>query len=50
MTTLSTEPLHADFGARVLDVDLAADLDAETIDAIRAAVDEYSFLCFPSSR
>jgi alpha-ketoglutarate-dependent 2,4-dichlorophenoxyacetate dioxygenase len=44
---LRVEPLHRDFGARIAGVDLAQDLDDATTEAIRAAIDEYSFVCFP---
>ncbi|MPY75255.1 MAG: TauD/TfdA family dioxygenase [Alphaproteobacteria bacterium] len=47
MATLTIEPLHPEFGARITGVDLRARLPAETVDAIRAAIDDYSFLCFP---
>ncbi len=45
--TLTYEPLHPDFGARVTGVDLREPLSEETFAEIRAAVDTYSFLCFP---
>lgn len=41
------EPLHDDFGARLLEVDLARDLTPETVAAIAAAINEYSLLVFP---
>ncbi len=44
---LRIEPLHPDFGARVTGVALDRALPDETVEAIRAAIDEYSFLCFP---
>lgn len=47
MATLTIEPLHPEFGARITGVDLRGALPAETVDAIRAAIDGYSFLCFP---
>ncbi|MCG8544827.1 MAG: TauD/TfdA family dioxygenase [Alphaproteobacteria bacterium] len=47
MTSLSIEPLHADFGARITAIDVSGPLADETVADIRAAIDDYSFLCFP---
>lgn len=47
MTALEIEPLHQDFAARITGVDITRELDDSTVQAIRNAVDEYSFLCFP---
>ena len=47
MATLRIEPLHPEFGARITGVDLREPLPAETVGEIRAAIDDYSFLCFP---
>ena len=47
MNRLDIEPLNAPFGARMTGVDLTADLPEETLEAIREAIDTYSFLCFP---
>lgn len=47
MATLTIEPLHPEFGARITGVDLRGPLPAETVNEIRAAIDGYSFLCFP---
>lgn len=47
MTTLQIDALHADFGARATGLDLRTELDGETVEKIRNAIDEYSFLCFP---
>ncbi|MDF1719806.1 MAG: TauD/TfdA family dioxygenase [Minwuia sp.] len=44
---MQLEPLHADFGARVTDFDISQPLDAERRAALMAAIDRYSFLCFP---
>lgn len=44
---MKIEPLHDDFGARVLDLDLTGTLTPELIEAVHAAVDEYSVLLFP---
>jgi len=44
---LRFEPLHPDFGARVLGVDLTASLSEEVVRQIREAIDTYSLLCFP---
>ena len=48
MAALTIEPLHADFGARITGVDLCAPLSDESVEEIRVAIDEYSFLCFPN--
>lgn len=47
MTTLTTEPLHPDFGVRITGVDLSAPVSEETREEIRAAVDTWSFVYFP---
>ncbi len=47
MATLNFAPLHTDFGARVTGVDLRTPLSPDVLDEIRAAIDTYSFLCFP---
>lgn len=47
MGQLKIEKLHDDFGARITGVDLSGPLDAETVEAIREAVDDHSFLVFP---
>jgi alpha-ketoglutarate-dependent 2,4-dichlorophenoxyacetate dioxygenase len=44
---LTIEPLHPDLGARITGVDLGAPLAQDAVDAIRAAIDDFSFLCFP---
>jgi len=44
---MDIEPLHPDFGARVTGVDLGAPLDGRSLSAVRRAIDDYSFLCFP---
>jgi len=46
VTSLDIEPLHAELGARIAGMNLRNDLDADRLDAIRAAVDTYSFLVF----
>ena len=46
MATLDLDPLHADFGARIHDVDVTGELSAELVEAIRDAIDTYSFICF----
>ena len=48
MAQLVIEPLHERFGARVLGVDVTAELGGDTIDALRAAIDEHSVLCLPA--
>ncbi len=47
MSRLDIEPLNAPFGARVTGLDLTADLSGEVVEAIREAIDTWSFLCFP---
>jgi len=47
MSPLAIEPLHAEFGARIAGIDLREPLKDEAVEAIRAAIDDYSFLCFP---
>lgn len=48
MASLSITPLHQDFGARITGADLRQPLSEEIVDEIRAAIDNYSFLCFPN--
>ena len=47
MNCLDIEPLNAPFGARITGLDLTAELSEEVVEAIREAIDTYSFLCFP---
>lgn len=47
MATLQTRPLHRDFGAEIRGLDLSEPLDVETVAAINAAIDAYSFVVFP---
>jgi alpha-ketoglutarate-dependent 2,4-dichlorophenoxyacetate dioxygenase len=47
MAMLTIEPLHSEFGARITGIDLREPLSAAAVEEIRAAIDEYSFLCFP---
>jgi len=46
MTSLHIEPLHPDFDARISGLNLKTDLQGECLDAVREAVDTYSFLLF----
>lgn len=46
MTTLTIEPLHPEFGARIRGIDLRNDLDADRLEQVREAIDTYSFLLF----
>lgn len=46
MASMTFESLHPELGARVNGVNLRRDLDAATLEEIRAAVDTYSFLVF----
>ena len=48
MSDLHIEKLHPDFGARITGVDITVALAPETVQAINAAIDEYSFVCFPN--
>jgi alpha-ketoglutarate-dependent 2,4-dichlorophenoxyacetate dioxygenase len=47
MTSLTIEKLHPDFGARITGVDLRAVPPEEVLAEIRAAIDDYSIVCFP---
>ncbi len=47
MAMLTIEPLHSEFGARIAGIDLREPLPAAAVEEIRAAIDDYSFLCFP---
>ena len=47
MSRLDIEPLNAPFGARITGLDLTADLSEEAVEAIREAIDTWSFLCLP---
>ncbi|WP_417513161.1 TauD/TfdA dioxygenase family protein [Minwuia sp.] len=40
-------PLHEEFGTTLTGIDLKAPLSAPQIEAIRVAIDEHSFVCFP---
>jgi alpha-ketoglutarate-dependent 2,4-dichlorophenoxyacetate dioxygenase len=45
--SFSVEPLHGEFGARISGINIARSLDDAIVAEIRAAIDEYSFLCIP---
>ncbi len=47
MTKLRIEKLHEDFGARISGIDLREKLTEADVEDIHAAIDTYSFLCFP---
>jgi len=47
VAALTFEPLHEEFGARVEGIDFRAPLSDEAVGELHAAIDEYSFLCFP---
>ncbi|WP_422002025.1 TauD/TfdA dioxygenase family protein [Reyranella sp.] len=47
MNALYYEPLHPEFGVRLRGADLAGPLPPELVEEIRAAIDRYSFVCFP---
>ncbi|MEM8686344.1 MAG: TauD/TfdA family dioxygenase [Pseudomonadota bacterium] len=44
---LTIENLHPDFGARITGLDLNTDLSDEVVAELKAAIDDYSLLCFP---
>ncbi|MDA1098466.1 MAG: TauD/TfdA family dioxygenase [Proteobacteria bacterium] len=50
MAVLRIEPLHEDFGASVWGIDLRQPLASERVMEIQAAIDRYSFLCFPEQQ
>ena len=50
MGSLDFEPLHPDFGAKVMSVSLVGDIADETVEEIKKASDTYSLLCFPINR
>ncbi|MDP7067908.1 MAG: TauD/TfdA family dioxygenase, partial [Acidimicrobiales bacterium] len=43
---MEIEPLHDDFGARITGVDLTGTLTSDLVEAMHAAIDEYSVLLF----
>ena len=43
---MEIEPLHDDFGARITGVDLTGTLTSDLVEALHAAIDEYSVLLF----
>ena len=47
MSQLSYEPLQSEFGVRIRGVDVGAPLAPDLVAEINAAVDRYSFVCFP---
>ena len=47
MSRIVFEPLHEEFGARVLGVDLVLGLRPDTVQSIHDALDTWSLLCFP---
>lgn len=47
MTDWTIEPLHHDFGARVLGADFSETPDAAMATRVHALIDEYSFVLFP---
>ena len=47
MSNLQLQPLHEEFGARVLGLCLTDPLSDQTVGAIRNAMDEFSLLLFP---
>ena len=47
MDQLRYEELHPEFGASLRGIDLGKPLTPDVIQEINAAVDRYSFVCFP---
>jgi len=47
MPIFDCEPLHAEFGARIIGVDMSASLNDAMMEELKAAIDTYSFLVFP---
>ncbi|MDP6268421.1 MAG: TauD/TfdA family dioxygenase, partial [Arenicellales bacterium] len=47
MSKPDIQPLHTDFGARILGVTLSGDMALDTLDFIRQSIEQYSLLCFP---
>ena len=47
MPAFNTEPLHAEFGARITGIDLSEPIEEAVMDEIRAAIDAHAFLHFP---
>ena len=47
MSSLTIEPVHDDFGARITGIDLKSPLSDEQVSDIRTAIDEYSLVNFP---
>jgi alpha-ketoglutarate-dependent 2,4-dichlorophenoxyacetate dioxygenase len=47
MSQLQYEKLHPEFGVRIRGVDVSKTLAPDLIGEITAAVDRYSFVCFP---
>ena len=41
------EPLHADFGARILGITLSGKMADNVLNFIRQSIEQYSLLCFP---
>ena len=47
MDELRYEKLHPEFGASLRGIDLGKPLTPDAIGEINAAIDRYSFVCFP---
>jgi len=47
MNPIKVTPLHAEFGARITGIDVHCDLSPAQVEDVRAAIDTYSFVCFP---
>ena len=47
MTEAMIEPLHRDFGARIVGIDLGAPLSGRDLAVVRDAIDRHSLLVFP---
>jgi alpha-ketoglutarate-dependent taurine dioxygenase len=44
---MNIEPLHPEFGARIIGVDLSQPLEQSSFEQIDMAINQYSFLLFP---
>jgi len=47
MSQIQYETLHPQFGASLRGIDLGKPLAADVVREINAAIDRYSFVCFP---
>ena len=47
MSQLRYEALHPEFGVSLRGIDLGTPLACDVVEEIEAAIDRYSFVCFP---